>query len=522
MTTRRSLARAGLIVTGAFLAARVLGWIRLLVISTTFGAGSDLDAFFAAFRIPDLIFQLVAAGALGTALIPVLAGLFERDETSRGWRVTSTVANLMLLALGVLAIIVFVFAPWIIPAVTPGFGPEQLDLTIQLSRIMLLSPILLALGSVANSVLNARHHFLAPALAPIFYNLAIIAAALVLTPFLGIVGLAVGVVAGSALHLAVQVPALHRYGFRYTPRMDFRDAAARQTLALMAPRAIGLGVGQLSLVIMTSLASLLAVGSITAYTIAFTVVQIPIGVIGVPLGIVTLPAMSTALARGSIRQYTNLLVKSLRLILFVMLPATAFGIVLRRQIITLLFDYGKFDAYAVDLTADALFFFLLGLASESLIVILARAFYAGRDTLTPVVAAVIAVIVNVTVGIATVGTLGLPGLALGLAVGSWIETAILVAILWRRVPGFGVRSLADAAVRSGLCAVGCGLAILGVSRAVEAALGYDLGKPALAVQVALAGTAGAIVFLGLARLLRIPELPTILGLMRDALRRQAT
>jgi putative peptidoglycan lipid II flippase len=521
VTSRRSLARAGLIVTGAFLAARVLGWVRLLVISTTFGAGPDLDAFFAAFRIPDLIFQLVAAGALGTALIPVLAGLFARDEMSRGWRVTSTVANLMLLALGLLAIVVFILAPWIIPAVTPGFGQAQLDLTIQLTRVMLLSPILLALGSVANSVLNARHHFLAPAMAPIAYNIAIIAAALLLTPFLGIVGLAVGVVAGSALHLAVQVPALHRYGFRYTPRIDLRDAAARQTLILMAPRAVGLGVGQLSLVIMTSLASLLAVGSISAYTIAFTVLQIPIGVIGVPLGIVALPAMSTELARGSIRQYTNLLVKSLRLILFVMLPATAFGIVLRRQIITLLFDYGKFDKYAVDLTADALFFFLLGLASESLIVILARAFYAGRDTLTPVVAAVIAVIVNVTIGVLTVGTLGLPGLALGLAVGSWIETAILVVILWRRVPGFDVRSLADAGIRSGTCAVAAGVAIFAASRAVEAALGFDLGKPALAVQVAIAGTAGALVFLALARLLRIPELPTILGLMRDALRRQA-
>jgi putative peptidoglycan lipid II flippase len=232
--------------------------------------------------------------------------------------------------------------------------------------------------------------------------------------------------------------------------------------------------------------------------------------------------MSTELARGSVRQYTNLLVKSLRLILFVMLPATAFGIVLRRQIITLLFDYGRFDAYAVDLTADALFFFLLGLASESLIVILARAFYAGRDTLTPVVAAIVAVVVNVSVGVATVGTLGLPGLALGLAIGSWIETGILVVILWRRVPGFGVGSLADAALRSGLCALAAGLTALGVSRGVEAALGFDLGKPAIAAQVLVAGAMGALVFLGLARLLRIPELPTILGLMRDALRRQAT
>jgi putative peptidoglycan lipid II flippase len=521
VTSRRSLARAGLIVTSAYLGARVLGWVRLLVISTTFGAGPDLDAFFAAFRIPDLIFQLVAAGALGTALIPVLAGLFARDEEAHAWRVTSTVANLMVLSLGVLAVVFFLLAPWIVPAITPGFTPEQMDLTIHLTRIMLLSPILLALGSVANSVLNARHHFLAPALAPILYNIAIIAAAVVLTPTFGIIGLAIGVVAGSVLHLAVQLPPLLRSGFRYAPRVDLRDSAARQTLLLMAPRAVGLGVGQLSLVIMTSLASLLAVGSISAYTIAFTVLQIPLGVIGVPIGIVTLPAMSTELARGAIRQYTALLVGSLRLMLFVMLPATALGIVLRRQIITLLFDYGRFDAYAVDLTSDALFYFLLALASEGLIIILARAFYAGRDTLTPVIAAIVAVAVNVAFGLATVWTLGLPGLALGLALGSWVETAILTVILWRRVSGFHISELVDAGVRSGIAALAAGVATLVVVRLFESAFGIDLGKPMLAVEVVLAGGAGTLAFVGVAAALRIPELPSILRLMRDALRRSA-
>ncbi len=522
MTSRRSLARAGLLVTGAFFAARVLGWIRLLVISTTFGASADLDAFFAAFRIPDLIFQLVAAGALGTALIPVIAGLFASDENARAWRVTSTVANLMLAALAVLSVVVFVFAPWIIPAITPGFDPAQMDLTVTLSRIMLLSPILLALGSVANSVLNARHHFLAPAIAPIAYNLAIIAAALFLAPLIGVTGLAIGVVIGSVLLLAIQVPPLFRGGFRYVPRVDLRDAAARQTLLLMGPRAVGLGVGQLSLVISTALASLLVTGSITAYNIAFTVLQIPIGIIGVPLGIVALPAMATELARGSVKRYTDLLVKSLRLILFVMLPMTAFGIVLRRQVITLLFDYGQFDAQAVDLTSDALFFFLLGLASESLLVILARAFYAGRDTRTPVIAAIIAVVVNVTIAIVTIGPLGLPGLALGLAVGSWIETVILVAILRLRVAGFWVSELIDAGIRSGIAALVGGIVTFFVARGVETALGPTLSKPELAIQVVLAGGLGTLAVVGVAVVLRIPELPSILGLMRDALRRSGS
>ncbi len=522
MTSRRSLARAGLLVTGAFFAARVLGWIRLLVISTTFGASADLDAFFAAFRIPDLIFQLVAAGALGTALIPVIAGLFASDENARAWRVTSTVANLMLAALAVLSVVVFVFAPWIIPAITPGFDPAQMDLTVTLSRIMLLSPILLALGSVANSVLNARHHFLAPAIAPIAYNLAIIAAALFLAPLIGVTGLAIGVVIGSVLLLAIQVPPLFRGGFRYVPRVDLRDAAARQTLLLMGPRAVGLGVGQLSLVISTALASLLVTGSITAYNIAFTVLQIPIGIIGVPLGIVALPAMATELARGSVKRYTDLLVKSLRLILFVMLPMTAFGIVLRRQVITLLFDYGQFDAQAVDLTSDASPRRKKKSASESLLVILARAFYAGRDTRTPVIAAIIAVVVNVTIAIVTIGPLGLPGLALGLAVGSWIETVILVAILRLRVAGFSVSELIDAGIRSGIAALVGGIVTFFVARGVETALGPTLSKPELAIQVVLAGGLGTLAVVGVAVVLRIPELPSILGLMRDALRRSGS
>ena len=174
MTGASGLARAGLIVSGAFLISRILGYVRLVVIANTFGASADLDAFFAAFRIPDLIFQLVAAGALGSALIPVLSGLLANDESDRAWRVVSTVINLMLCGLAVLAGLLFVLAPLVMPAITPGFGPEQLDRTVGLTRIMLLSPIFLAMGAVATSVLNAGGRFAASAVAPIVYNLAII------------------------------------------------------------------------------------------------------------------------------------------------------------------------------------------------------------------------------------------------------------------------------------------------------------------------------------------------------------
>src|SRR5262245_33765587 len=210
--------------------------------------------------MPDLIFQLVAAGALASALIPVLAGILATGDRNRAWRVASTVTNLMLIALAVLGGIVFLAAPWLMPIITPGFDQAQLDKTVELTRIMLLSPLFLALGSVATSVLNAQDRFAAAAIAPVMYNLAIIGAAVALAPSMGVDGLAVGVVAGSVLHLLIQLKPLASGGFRWSPSVDTHDPEAREALVLMAPRAVGLGVSQLTFLVSTSLASGLAVG----------------------------------------------------------------------------------------------------------------------------------------------------------------------------------------------------------------------------------------------------------------------
>ncbi len=519
MTTRRALAQAGLVVTGAFFFSRVLGWLRLVVISTTFGATGELDAFFAAFRIPDLIFQLVAAGALSSALIPVIAGLLATEQEARAWRVASTVTNLMMLVLLVLATVVAIAAPVLIPLITPGFGLVQTEATIELTRIMLLSPILLALGSVATSLLNAQGRFNASAVAPLVYNGAIIVAAVVLAPTLGVAGLALGVVVGSFLHIAVQVRPLLRTGFRYEPIVERTDPEARQALVLMAPRAVGLGVTQLTFIVATTLASGLATGSITALNVAFTVLQIPIGVIGVPLGIVVFPSMARELAKGSVGQYVALLTRSVRLVLFVMLPITGLAMVLRRQVVTLLFEYGNFDQRAVDLTANTLLYFLIGLAAHSLIAVLARAFYAGKDTRTPVVAAIVAVAINVTFAIATVGTLGLSGIALGVAIGAWVEALALLGILRRRLPGLRLNGVARVFAESAVASLASALVALGTVRVLDGIIGIDPGKLALLGETILATAAGSLTFLAMSLVLRIPELPTIFAIMGDLIRR---
>ncbi len=503
---------------GAFFLSRVLGWVRLVVITNEFGAGVQLDAYFAAFRLPDAIFQLVAAGALSSAMVPVLAGLFARDEEQRAWRVVSTVLNLVLLALVLAAAIVAIFAPQIVPLLTPGFDTVGTELTVRLTRIMLISPALLAVGAVASAVLNSRGRFAAAAAAPSLYNVAIIGGALLLGPSLGVEGLAIGVVVGSMLHLGVQILPMVRERFQLSFEVDLSDPAARQVLALMLPRALGLGANQVTFIIATTLATGVGLGAVTAYNVAWTVFQIPLGVIGFPLGVVLLPSLSRAVAHGSVREFGALVVRSLRLLLWVMLFLTAIGIVLRRQGVTLLFGYGL-DEHAISLTADTVSFLLLGLAGHSLVVILTRAFYSGHDTRTPVFTALLDMVVFTVVAVATTGSLGLSGIALGLSAGGWAEAGALAVLLWRRMPGVGVESVVRPLVLFVVGAILAGLATLAVVRLTDPVIGPSPGKVALLLQVLAAGGVGALVYAVYTVVLRIPELEESIAMIRSLLRR---
>ena len=520
MTRSHALARAGLIVTTAFLASRLLGWVRLVVMGTIFGAEGELDTFFAAFRLPDLMFQLVAAGALGSALIPILTGLLTEGRADRAWRVVSTIANLMTAALLFLALIVFVAAPLLVPLITPGFGQAQIDQTVLLTRVMLLSPILLALGAVATSALNAQDRFAAAALAPITYNIAIIGGAVLLGPTLGVAGLAVGVVVGSAGHLLVQLLPLRRTGYRYRPEIDATDPPTHEAVTLLIPRAIGLGTNQFTFIVATTLASGLGVGAITAFNFAFALLQLPIGVIGVPLGVIVFPSLARELARGSVEEYVRLLTRAIRLIVFVMVPIAGIAMVLRRQIVTLLFGYGRFDDRAIDMTADTLLFFLVGLTAHASIAIVARAFYARRDTRTPVIAAMLAVATNSILAVLLAGPLGLSGIALAIAVGAWFEAAVLLALLRRRVPQLRLDGVARVLVESVLATVAAAVAALGVVRVVDALAGPQPERFVIAGQAALAGGTALALYVGLAAVLRIPELASTIEVMRDIVLRR--
>lgn len=492
----RVLANASLILTVAALASRLLGWIRLLVIGSQFGATADLDAYFAAFRIPDAIFQLVVAGALSAALIPVFSSYRAREDEKEAWRLASSVINLVLVALAVFSAIMAILAPWVVPIIAPGFDGPTTELTVRLTRLMLLSPVFVGMGAVVSGLLNSYGRFGVPAVAPLVYNLAIIAAAVILAPLLGVEGLAIGVVIGSILHLAIQLPQLRKVGQGYDLSIGLSHPGVRQVAWLMGPRLLGLAAGQLNFIVSTVLASNLGVGSVTAYNYAFQLSQIPVGVLGVSVAVALFPTFSRDAALGHIAEIRRQLSTSLRILIFLAAPLTAVMIVLARPIAAVFFQYGLFSTDAADRTASALVFFSIGLAGHIVVHVLTRAFYAMQDTRVPVLWAIIAVAINVPLMAILSGPMGVEGLALALSISASLEVLGLVWALRRRIDSIEEAAVLRSGARSVLAALLAAAVMLGGLLGMQAwapdLLADGVGRiGALAVLVG----AGAVVYL---------------------------
>jgi putative peptidoglycan lipid II flippase len=515
----RAIALAGLVVVAGVLLSRVLGWLRVSVFYATYGGQSrDLDAFFAAFRIPDTLFQLVAAGAVGSALVPVVSELLAHNEPERARRVVATVGNLMILVLIPLAVLVWLAAPFVVPIIAPSPDPAKLELEIELTRWMLLSPILLALGAVMTAGLNSIGIFGAPALAPNVYNLAIIVCAIALTPTMGIYALALGVVLGAAGHVATQAIAVGRAGM-YRFVLDVHDPAVHETLRLMAPRALGLGATQIVFLVNTYFALSLGDGPNSIYTGAFTALQIPVGLIGVPLGIVLLPPLSQAIARGDDERFRHLVEHSMRLLLFVVIPLTGLMLVLAAPSIALLYQHGNFTAADTATMTPVFLIFGLGLVAHVLIALLAPIFYAGKDTRTPVAAALVAVALDVVAAVALFPFFGLGGLALAIGLGAWAEVAMLLVLMQRRI-GFDLHPVGQAAAAFVPGAALASAAALGTDRLISGLGGGSTWTPLLVLELGLAVAVAAAVYLAWSRLLRLPELTAATDLAAALVRRR--
>jgi putative peptidoglycan lipid II flippase len=452
MTTeahRTQMARAATVVMAAFVVSRVLGLGREVFIGSQFGTSRELDAYLAAFRIPDLIFQLVAGGALGSAFIPTFTGYLVNGRNKEAWRLASSIVNLVLIVLTVCAAVAACFAPWLVShVVAPGFTPEQQMLTVRLMRLMLISPIVFGVSGVAMSILNSYQHFLLPALAPSVYNICIIAGAALLSPFMGVFGLAWGVVAGSFLHLGIQMPQLIRKGLSYRPVIDVFHPGVQEVGRLMLPRVLGLATVQINFLVNTFLASGLAGGSLAALNYAWMLMLLPQGVFAMGIATAAFPTFSQLAAEGQRHELRQILSQTVCLILYLAIPSSVALILLGEPLTQLLLQRGRFDVSSTAAVVWPLQFYSLGLIGHSVLEIVTRAFYSLHDTRTPVAIGVAAMAVNIILSLLLIGPLLHGGLALANSLATLGEMAVLLVIIRRRLGGLEGGTILGSAART--------------------------------------------------------------------------
>ncbi len=517
----RRLAGATAIVGAAFVVSRVLGQLREIVIAAQFGTSSDYAVYVQSFRLPDTLFLLIISGVVGSAFIPVFTELMAKGKEEAAWRLTSTMINLSVVVLALGGLVLALLAPGLVALIiAPGWAdqPELQTRVVDLTRILMLSPLFLGLGGWAQGVLNARNRFTLSALAPIAYNCCIIFGALVFIPIWGLQGLVYGVVLGALLHFLVQVPGLIAVGMRYSPaRINLQDEGVREVSRLIGPRLIGQGAYQANIIAIGAIGSNMLPERLSAFNYAYLLMLLPFGVIALSLATVIFPTMAAQFGRGALDELKRTLAGALRLVIFLIVPA-ALGLgLLRTSIVTLLFQFGAFNNGSTALVSDALGWFSWGLLGYCVLEILTRGYYAMQDTRTPVLLALgsMALTITLAAGAVFVVHTDHTGLAFSLALATTLEAAALYLILRRRLGGLDDARIGRSALISLLAATEMGLVLWGALPLLQG-LAPDGGTGKLGSLIIVGGgvVLGAGVYLGVARLLGAEEVGMALALVR--------
>jgi putative peptidoglycan lipid II flippase len=492
--------------------SRILGLVREQVMAFLFGAGSATDAFNVAFRLPNLVRDLFAEGAMSAAFVPTFTSRLTHAGKADAWQLGRQIITALLLVTGVLVLIGMVAAEPIVRLFAARFAdvPGKLELTVQLARIMLPFLTLIALAAAMMGMLNSLRHFFIPALSPAMFNVGWIVCALTLTPVMPrlgldpVVALAIGVIVGGIGQVALQWPPLRREGFRYRPMLDPHDPALREVLRLMGPGVIGLAAVEFNLVVNTILATGEGDAAVSYLSYAFRLMYLPIGLFGVSVAMAAVPEISRYAARDDLASMRVTVSKGLRLMLMLSVPATFGLIVLATPIIALLFEYGKFDATDTAATAGALAFYAPGLLGYAAVKIAVPSFYALKDSRTPVLVSMMSIVVNLVLNVSLVRILSYRGLALGTGLAAIVNASVLLWLLRGRLGGIEGRRLVIAIAKI----VAASLVMAGAAyfvhlRLAESAPG-DIAF-ARAVRVGTSILVALVVLAAAARLLRIEE-----------------
>ncbi len=527
------LARSTAMVMVAFGLAKVISLGQTFIIARVFGVGTEWDTYITANRIPELIFTLIAGGALAQAFLPIFSSHLAQGDRERAWELASHVVNFIFTVTLTVSALAFFAAPWLIgTVVAPGFDAAAQTQTVELMRILLLSTLIFSVSGIVMGILQSHNHFLLPAVAPIMFDLGLLLGILFLLEPLGVNGIALGAVFGAALHLGIQVPGLIHFRARWKPGLGLRDPSLRRVLRLMLPRIGGLGVFSLNFIVMNNIASRLGTGSISALDWGWRLMQIPQTLIGTAMGTVIFPTLAALSELGDEDGKRGAMSGALRFTLIGSIPAAVGLVMVGRPIIRLL-EGGQFDAAASVLVYSTLQFFALGLIVHSALEVVARSFYADKDTLTPFFAAIGGALINLVLsfvlsdvlraeaalsayGAVSASAPGLlpprpdfgnvGGLALANSLGVMFEVGLLLILLRHRWHGINESALSRAVLKTTAASLVMAGAIVLVNNLWQTMGFVDRGAVFVVGQVVVEAGIGFIVFITAAIALRMEEL----------------
>ncbi len=455
---------AGLLSISA-LASRFLGLIRDGLLAGHFGASIETDIYFAAFRVPDFVYNFLIVGGLTIAFLPLFSEYYSKDK-KKAWEMTNNLLNVFLFFLVLTSLILFILTPWLMKFIAPGFSPESRALASTLTRLMFLSPILFGISNIFSSLLHYFNRFLVYSIAPILYNFGIIFGILFLVPSFGILGVGMGVILGAFLHLAIQIPSAIACGFRYRPLFNLKHSTLREIVRLMIPRSFAVGAQQINLIVITAVASTLIAGSIAIFNFANNLYYIPVGIFGISFAIAAFPNLSRSWALNQKEEFFKSFSSVFRQILFLVIPASILLFLLRAQLVRVVLGSlgpGRFGWQDTRLTAACLGIFSVGIFASALIPFICRAFFSFKDTKTPTLIAVAGVSLNIFLSFYLTGILksssflgsfivrifdlqgindvSVTGLPLAFSIAVVFQFILLLVFLYRKVGDFRIREI---------------------------------------------------------------------------------
>ena len=525
----KNITSAALILGAANLVSAFLGLFRDRLLAQTFGAGDVLDIYYAAFKIPDFIAMLLIMGAISAAIIPVFSQYLARSK-EEAWEFTSALLNLFLIFLICVSVVLVIFTPYLISLIAPGFHGEKKELTIFLTRIMFLSPVLLGISNIISGILQVFRRFLVTALAPIMYNLGIILGILFFLPKFGISGLAWGVVLGGVLHLAIQLPVFFSSGFRHRKILTLAHGGVAKVIKLTIPRSLGLAASQINVIVMTAIASTLVSGSIAIFNLANNLIYIPVGLIAVPFSTAAFPILSLKFFENSKKEFLEKFSSTFSQILFLMIPFSFLFFILRAQIVRIVLGVGHFGWLDTRLTAACLGLFSIGIFAQGLILLISKTFYAVQNTKIPALISIASVILNVILSVSFVWLLKFPnifqqitqsflklgdlknieviGLPLAISVSGIFQFILLLLFLYREIGDFRLKELWASLSKIILASIVMVAVVYLAMQAVSLKLNTQtfLG---VFLEALFAGATGVIVYLLLTFFLGSPEIKII-------------